>query len=402
MRIAFLTTEYVSENYFAGGIANYLSRAATALRHEGHESEVFTLSHRDERVRHEEVLAHRVVPSALKIKVTATRYIWRYEGYAEAFGDAWRLAKALRARHRESPFDIIQAANYRACGLVAALWKLAPVVTRISSYEPLWRAAYKRPATAGQLQIEKAEMIQLRRSSALYAPSKFLAETLSRKEGLAVKVIEPPFFLDDHLARDSHHLLPAPLAPDGYALFFGNIGYAKGCDRLLNVLPGLLERNARMRFVFVGDSDRNEEGQPFDLLIKEKLARYGDRVQVLPAQRHAQLLPLIRQARFVVLPSKIDNLPNTCLEAMGLKRVVIGTLGASFDQVIEHGVSGFLVSQGDDGELSSCMERVWRMDASHRERIGAEASRSLERLKPENAVKRLVAFYEEVISGTKN
>jgi glycosyltransferase involved in cell wall biosynthesis len=399
MRIAFLTTEYVSENYFAGGIANYLSRAAAGLRREGHEAEVFTLSHQQERIRHAEVLVHRVTPSGLKVKVSATRYIWRYEGYAEAFGDAWRLATALRRRHAESPFDIVQAANYRACGLVAALRKPVPVVTRVSSYEPLWREAYKRPATAGQLQFERAEMIQLRRSSALYAPSELLAETLRRRERLAVRVIEPPFLFDDQLAGNS---LPQPLAPEAYALFFGNIGYAKGCDRLLKVMPGLLERNADMRFVFVGDADRTEDGQPFDQRIRESLAPYGDRVQVLPAQRHAELLPVIRHARFVTLPSKIDNLPNTCLEAMALKRIVIGTEGASFDQLIRHGVSGFLVSQSDDDDLSSRMEQVWRMDAGDRERIGTEASLSLERLKPENAIRRLVAFYEEVISETKH
>ena len=396
MRIAFLTTEYVSENYFAGGIANYLSRIARALRGEGHEAEVFTLSHQQERIRHEEVPVHRVVPGALKIRVANTRYIWRYEGYAEALGDAWKLASALRARHSENPFDIIQAANYRACGLVAALWKPAPVVTRISSYEPLWREAYRRPATAAQLQFERAELLQLRRSSRLYAPSKLLAETLRQKEGLNVRVIEPPFLFDNRLSGNS--LQPAALAPDGYALFFGNIGYAKGCDRLIKVLPGLLERNADMKFVFVGEVDRDEEGQTFDQLIKENLVRCGERVLVLPAQRHAQLLPIIRHARFVVLPSKIDNLPNTCLEAMALKRIVIGTERASFDQLIQHGVNGFLVSQSDDDDLSSCMDRVWHMDANERERIGMEASRSLERLKPENAIKQLVAFYEEVIA----
>ena len=42
------------------------------------------------------------------------------------------------------------------------------------------------------------------------------------------------------------------------------------------------------------------------------------------------------------LPSKVDNLPNTCLEAMALKRVVIGSrTAASFDQLISDGVNGF-------------------------------------------------------------
>ena len=112
----------------------------------------------------------------------------------------------------------------------------------------------------------------------------------------------------------------------------------------------------------------------------------------LVGARHATLLPLVQNARFVVLPSKIDDLPNTCLEAMALKRVVIGTRTASFDQVIRDGVNGFLVSQRDDEELSSCMDRVWNMNLSERERIGLEAYRSLEKMNPQAAIRRVDYF----------
>jgi glycosyltransferase involved in cell wall biosynthesis len=81
---------------------------------------------------------------------------------------------------------------------------------------------------------------------------------------------------------------------------------------------------------------------------------------------------------------------------MALGRVVIGTHGASFDQVIEDGVSGFLVSQEDDRELASCMERVWRMSPEERDRIGSRAARSLDRMRPEAAIAPLIDLFEEV------
>ncbi len=58
---------------------------------------------------------------------------------------------------------------------------------------------------------------------------------------------------------------------------------------------------------------------------------------------HRQLYPIIAAARLVVLPSLVDNLPNACLEAMGLGTAVIGTTGASFEELITDGVNGFLV-----------------------------------------------------------
>ncbi len=42
------------------------------------------------------------------------------------------------------------------------------------------------------------------------------------------------------------------------------------------------------------------------------------------------------------LPSRIDNLTNTCIESMALGKVVIGTQGAIFEQLIEDGVNCFL------------------------------------------------------------
>src|ERR1051326_7456438 len=52
-----------------------------------------------------------------------------------------------------------------------------------------------------------------------------------------------------------------------------------------------------------------------------------------------------RASASVVLPSLIDNLPNSCLEAMGLGRVVIGTKGTSFEELITDEANGFLIEQ---------------------------------------------------------
>jgi len=336
------------------------------------------------------VLVHRVSHrTRIQRVVRRAPYVGRYSGYADVVAPGWNLASALYKRHREAPFDVVQAASYQASGLVAAFRSAIPVVTRISSYEPLWRAMYRKPLTKRQLHLEKAEILQAKWSSAVYAPSVLLAETLKAREGLTVRVIEPPFSLG--LPAPGARALCADIASGGYALFFGFVGYLKGCDRLVNVLPGLLERNPDLQFVFIGPVGR------FGQVIQQQLgASVNGRVFVLEPQRHPDLLPLIQDARFVVLPSRIDNLPNACLEAMALGRVVIGTHGASFDQVIEDGVSGFLVSQEDDRELASCMERVWRMSPEERDRIGSRAARSLDRMRPEAAIAPLIDLFEEV------
>jgi glycosyltransferase involved in cell wall biosynthesis len=396
MRIALLTPEYPTEAYFAGGLASYLRRVGMALTDAGYEVEVFTLSDRQETIPDRSIVVHRVpLQNSLQKRFGKIPFLGRNAEYADLIAPSWSLAAALYERHREAPFNVVQASNFQASGLVATLRRTIPVVTRVSSYEPLWRTMYRRPLTPRQRHLEKAEVTQLKWSAAVYAPSVLLAESLRAKEGLKVRVIEPPF----HLDRPAPGLpaLGAELTADGYGLFFGSIGYLKGCDRLVYVLPGLLERIPQLKFVFVGPIRWLENRRFFDDYIQEQLGAYiGKRVFILNEQRHPALLQLVQNARFVVLPSKIDNLPNACMEAMALERVVIGARGASFEQLIEGGVNGFLISQEDDFELASCMERVWRMDVPERNRIGARAAQSLQRMRPENAISPLMDLFNEV------
>jgi glycosyltransferase involved in cell wall biosynthesis len=393
MRVAFVTTEYPTEERFAGGLASYLRRVTAALIEGGHNAEVFTLSHRAERTWDGSTLVHRVKrQTRFRTILGKAPYFRRGAGHADVILPSLSLAAALHQRHQKAPFDVVQAPNYRACGLVAAFWNRIPVVTRISSYEPSWRAMSGKPLTRRQRFLEKTEILQVRWSAAMYAPSVLLSDTLKLKEGLDVRVIEPPFSLDP----------PPPglpplcngLTPDGYALFFGFIGQLKGCDRLVNVLPRLLDRNPDLKFVFIGPAG---SAVRFDDHIRQALHAYIDqRVFVLGQQRHSTLLPFVQNARLVVLPSRVDNLPNACLEAMALRRVVIGTYGASFEQLIEDGVNGFLVSQGNDDGLMSCMERVWRMPPQERDRIGDRAVQTLRRMRPVHAIRPLVTLFEEV------
>src|SRR5262249_37770227 len=62
LRIAFVTPEYVTEDYFDGGLANYINRTSRLLAERGHDVHVVTLSRRDEKeFDHDGVMVHRVM-----------------------------------------------------------------------------------------------------------------------------------------------------------------------------------------------------------------------------------------------------------------------------------------------------------------------------------------------------
>ena len=397
MKIAFLTTEYPTEEFFAGGLASYLRRTAYSLASLGHEVTVFCLSDIEGAVDDNGVLVQRVkVHTKVIDGLSRVPFLWRYMGYWSILVPSFLLAFSFLRKHKTSSFEIVQAANYHSCGLVLALVKfipflnLPPLVTRVSSYEPLWREGYQKTASRYQLQIEQFDILQMKLSSVVYSPSKILQENLLLKEKIQVRLVEPPFSLPDNI--DVTKMPNDIKVPCKYGIFFGSIGTLKGCDRLLNILPRLLNEFEEFSFVFVG-IPKVYKNRPFDQVIKEDFESYDDRVVVLPPMRHNKLHPIVKNAEFVVLPSKIDNLPNACMEAMALGKVVIGTYNASFDQLIEHGLNGFLAPQENDEELYKIIRDVYLLDEDSKAKIGHAAIETLERLSPNIATANLVNLF---------
>jgi glycosyltransferase involved in cell wall biosynthesis len=97
------------------------------------------------------------------------------------------------------------------------------------------------------------------------------------------------------------------------------------------------------------------------------------------------LYALLQRAEASVLPSLADNLPNTVIESLTLGIPVIGTRGASIDELIEPGVTGELVSPGNVEELASAIVRIWRGQSAARKGFAWRGELAKE-MQPEKAV----------------
>jgi glycosyltransferase involved in cell wall biosynthesis len=182
----------------------------------------------------------------------------------------------------------------------------------------------------------------------------------------------------------------AGLSP--YLLFFGRLSRFKGAALLAEAAPALLREVPDFRLVVAGPDGGSE-----DLLLDLQRA-FPDRVRCLGVLPPEKLRPLIKNARAVVLPSLMDNLPNACLEAMSLGRAVIGPDGVSFDELLVDGDSGVLFRLGDVASLQRAVVRVWNMSEEARMRMGQKArSHIVAALAPHKTSQDLESFYGEVI-----
>ncbi len=392
MRIALVTTEYVTEVNFDGGLSNYTYRTALSLAGLGHEPVVVVASDKREVIRHSGIEVHRV-PVVWYHPVL--RHVCKY---VPCF-DLVMMSRALNAEvadiHAGSPVDLVQ---YTSLGGTAFFRDGSiPSVARLSSYQKLCDAAYDvRPDLKTKLR-QMLEVASLRKVDAVFGPSRLIGSEVAKDTGLTVDLIESPFVLDDcALSYDTYEEVKKKLEGREYLLFFGSLGLLKGGKAIGDMIYDLLSRNPQLSFLLVG-KDLGYGGAPMFGYIAEKAKEHANRLQHLESIPHSRLYPLVEKSLCVVLPSRVDNFPNTCIEAMAFGKVVVGTRGTSFEQLITDGVSGFLCEKDNPVSLRETIEKVAGLDASQRAEIGMNAYRRTLDLAPERIVKELENLYGRVL-----
>ncbi len=398
LHLAFLTPEYVSEPKFDGGLANYLHRVTKALRQAGHRPEVFVISDRDESTVHDDIPVHRVrYPFdrwTLFLYRTSRVLLWtRLNLTFEVLRATRALAKRLTARHSEDPFDLVQGSDFFATGLSVPLRADLPVVTRLSYYAPAWRQTYELPLTRDRWFKERLEVRALRRSVACYAPSRRIATLVREKEGVDVQVIHPPAYLETPVASEDHSVYEEKLAGRRYVLFFGRQCRLKGAFVFARAAALLAPRFADLDFVLAGRED------PAGIVdeLRRIMGEHGRRLIHLERLPHAQLYPVVRHASVVALPSLIDNFPNTCIEAMSLGQIVVGSRGGGFDDLIQEGTSGLLANVDDPHDLADKIAHVLDMQVDERHDMRRAAQDRIAEFSPEVTIPQLLRFYQECI-----
>ncbi len=396
LRIAFATPEYVTEEYFDGGLANYIHRVARALAGMGHEIHVLTLSEIDEaQFEHEGVTVHRITSSKPWSRLDRlTRY--RLPSSILFLDLSVKVHRKLRLLDSQKPLQLVQFPNYSCCGLFSMLFLRVPHVLRASSYQPALNEAVGIGRTLDSRMVKRLEGLQFRLSPHIFAPSHTLQRMLAKEAQLArVRVIRTPFYVETRDWETS--VYDRFLKGKKYLLFFGRFQLHKGFHTLAQALPHVLGQYPDAYAALVGRDMESSLAPSMADYARAQCGSSADRLVLLEKLPHRQLYPVIAGAHFVVLPSLIENLPNAGLEAMGLGKVVIGTAGTSFDELISDGVTGFLVSPNNPEALAEKIISAWKHPKLSE--MGAAARQKTLEFSPEKTVETLLTYYREILHG---
>jgi glycosyltransferase involved in cell wall biosynthesis len=397
LRIAFLTPQYARGGLPNGGLANYLLRICLLLKKHEHKPMVFLLG---DHHRKTESNGIRIVV-VKRNRLNAFNVTAKLEGvfkFIELWLNARHIARAFHTEHSSLPFDLIQSTSHMAVGNALIGRIHIPLIVRVSSYAPLWRAAQGQPATFQNHLCDWPEIFQLQRADALFAPSRLLSSYLSRTLNVSVEVIPSPFLIPQEPEDES--LYRKLLEAKRYLLFFGKLHRRKGADVLAKALPTIFEAFPEIHVVFAGrDHSQIRLGKTIGAYALEKAGRRHNQVHLLGDQPHSRLLPILKNAELVVLPSRMDNYPNTCLEAQAFGKIVIGSKYSSLDEMIQDGTTGFLSEPGSPESLAAAICKGLSLTERCRTKFEGAVRSAIQERDEHRLVTNLTNFYMQVISN---
>jgi glycosyltransferase involved in cell wall biosynthesis len=166
---------------------------------------------------------------------------------------------------------------------------------------------------------------------------------------------------------DTEYFQPATALANGppRLLYIGRLVPDKDPDTLLQAFQLTIRAHPDAELWLVGEGPRQAALQ--ELAFRHSLSA---RVRFIPPTD--DLLPVLQQATFMVLSSRTEALPNVVLEAMAAGLPVVATRVGGVPELVDPGVTGWLVPPGDAPALAAALGQALA-DPEARQAMGRTA-----------------------------
>ncbi len=181
--------------------------------------------------------------------------------------------------------------------------------------------------------------------------------------------------------------------PDSGLLTFGIMGRLsaeKNHAMFLRAARRLVERDAPVRFLIAGEGPDREK--------IEKAIRNEGLQQHVNCVGYCDSDEFMQQLHGLVMCSKMENLPYAIMEAMNWMRPVIATRVGGIPDLVEDGVTGYLVDLDDDAAMADALSGLMA-DPGRRRACGEAGRMKLEsEFGQERAIAKHMNLYAELLS----
>jgi len=255
----------------------------------------------------------------------------------------------------------LRAARRKAKLVLAAHPNLGPVVQAMRVAAPRMKSIICTHGIEVWEPLGGLRRRALRHASLVLAPSQDTADHVATQQGVArAKIRVLPWALDPQfealISPGSHPALPVDFPTGPVILAVGRwlaTERYKGMDTLITALPRLLTQRPELQLVFAGAGD--DRGWLQDLAEQNGVNRH---VHFLTGLSYSQIAACYSACDVFALPSRGEGFGVVYLEAMACGKPVIGGLHGGAPEVIQDGVTGYLVPHGDAIQLATSIETL--------------------------------------------
>jgi glycogen(starch) synthase len=335
------------------------------------------------------VEVHRISPTPSWDKVPI---LWRLNRIWPGF--AWAAMLRLRSIHSQLPIDLVEAAEVRADGFFVSFMPGRPkLVTRLHTAQIFVDRLNRIRTQQGRRWNYWFEKKSISRANLLTAPSQAMVDLtrtwVSFRDNETFVVPNPV---------DEKKFRPAAFERKNLVVYAGRLERRKGVDTIIEALPAIFNRFPSVQFLFVGSDGTDSDGRNWsDKLLGAVDPLQREQLRFEQKSRDA-LIQTYQEAAICILPSVWENFPYALLEAMACGTPVVATHSGGFPELIEDGVSGFLVPVDDSASLASRISELLAQPQL-RNVIGNNARKRVEELfSVGHILPTMVAAYEHAIS----
>ena len=170
----------------------------------------------------------------------------------------------------------------------------------------------------------------------------------------------------------------------------------KGLHNLLYALPGVIEKYPETMVYIAGTDSFLKEKNPYGLYIKKEIARknLGGYIRFLGMIDAETMCKYLLKSHVAVMPSNIENSPNSVGEAMVLGTPVVASFVGGIPSMIQDGKEGLLYQSDSVKMLSYNICRIFGRDCETQQ-LSANARKKAEVLYDrEKNLRQLLAIYD--------
>ena len=171
----------------------------------------------------------------------------------------------------------------------------------------------------------------------------------------------------------------------------GEFNRNKNQALLLEAWPAVLERAAPAYLLLAGEGGGED-------LLRKKTAQLGIGEYIRFLGFRTDIPRLLQLADIALLGSFREGLPRAILEAMAAGKPVVAARIRGLRDLVEEGVSGYLVAPGDSAAMAERIARLFS-DGAAVKRMGREAARRSEAFSYERVAPQMAAIYRDLLEG---